>query len=146
MPVFVAYQMMYATITPALITGASTNQVTVPVHKIFLTLWLPLVYFPFMHVVWGVHGMGGILGIVLLGVLASKSFNPNGVDGLPAGNASSFGKQVAAVCQSSVWAFDFICGMLWLNNQVTVVRVSEVVTTAGLDAALHGEQAYIELT
>ena len=36
--------------------------------------------------VWGVHGVGGFLGIVMLGLLATKAFNPNGTDGLLAGN------------------------------------------------------------
>src|SRR5262249_14162203 len=55
--VFVAYQMMFAIITPALITGAFANRVTFKAYFIFLTLWLVLVYFPFVHMVWG----GGIL-------------------------------------------------------------------------------------
>jgi Amt family ammonium transporter len=35
--------------------------------------------------VWGVHGVGGFLGIILLGVFATKAFNPAGTDGLPGG-------------------------------------------------------------
>src|SRR5206468_6770668 len=42
--------------------------------------------------VWGVHGVGGFIGIVMLGVLATKAFNPAGADGLLAGNASLFFK------------------------------------------------------
>src|SRR5258705_9836658 len=51
--VHVAYQMMFAIITPALITGAFTNRVTFKADFIFLTLWLLLVYFPFVHMIWG---------------------------------------------------------------------------------------------
>ncbi|MBI3125864.1 MAG: ammonium transporter [Ignavibacteriales bacterium] len=51
--VFVAYQMMFAIITPALITGAFTNRVRFPAYMIFLTLWLICVYFPLVHMVWG---------------------------------------------------------------------------------------------
>ena len=51
--VFIAYQMMFAIITPALITGAFTNRVTFNAYMIFLTGWLLLVYFPFVHMVWG---------------------------------------------------------------------------------------------
>ena len=54
--VFVAYQMMFAIITPALITGAFANRVTFNAYMIFLTLWLVCVYFPFVHMIWG----GGI--------------------------------------------------------------------------------------
>jgi Amt family ammonium transporter len=55
--VFAAYQMMFAIITPALITGAFTNRVRFGAYVVFLTLWLVLVYFPLVHMVWG----GGLL-------------------------------------------------------------------------------------
>src|SRR5258708_34779534 len=55
--VFVAYQMMFAVITPALITGAFANRVTFKAYLVFLTAWLLFVYFPFVHMVWG----GGVL-------------------------------------------------------------------------------------
>src|SRR5258706_1445619 len=55
--VFCAYQMMFAIITPALITGAFANRVTFKAYLLFLTGWLLLVYFPFVHMIWG----GGIL-------------------------------------------------------------------------------------
>src|SRR5213083_2115987 len=51
--VHVAYQMMFAIITPALITGAFANRVTFKAYFVFLTLWLLLVYFPFVHMIWG---------------------------------------------------------------------------------------------
>ena len=305
--VFVAYQMMFAIITPALITGAFTNRVTFKAYMIFLTLWLVLVYFPFVHMVWGggllqrwgvldfaggivvhniagiaalasvlyvgrrrvrdsgphsiplvalgtgllwfgwygfnagsefrvdsttatafintdlaasfaaivwlimdwiftrkpkflglltgavaglatvtpaagfvspasavvigiasgvvcylavalknklqwddaldvwgVHGVGGFLGIVMLGVLATKAFNPAGADGLLAGNPTFFFKQCAAVALSSVWAFVFTLGMLWLIDRITPVKVEAAHEEMGLDEALHGEQAYLE--
>src|SRR5438874_10640061 len=57
MIVFVAYQMMFAIITPALITGAFANRVTFKAYFLFLTAWLIFVYFPFVHMIWG----GGFL-------------------------------------------------------------------------------------
>src|SRR6185503_20318383 len=45
MIVFCAYQMMFAIITPALITGAFANRVTFKAYMLFLTAWLMLVYF-----------------------------------------------------------------------------------------------------
>ena len=51
--VHVAYQMMFAIITPALITGAFANRVTFKAYMAFLTLWLLFVYFPFVHMIWG---------------------------------------------------------------------------------------------
>ena len=94
--------------------------------------------------VWGVHGVGGFLGIVLLGVFATTAFNPAGTDGLLAGNAAFFGKQLVAVVGSSVWAFAFTYGMLWLIGRVTPVKVDATAEEQGLDAALHGEIAYLE--
>ena len=55
--VLIAYQMMFAQITPALITGAFMNRVRFPAYLIFLVAWLVLVYFPMVHMIWG----GGLL-------------------------------------------------------------------------------------
>jgi ammonium transporter, Amt family len=93
--------------------------------------------------VWGVHGVGGFLGIVLLGLFATKAFNPNGVDGLLGGNPEFFVKEVVAVLFSSVWAFGFTYGMLWLIDRVTTVRVTSATEEMGLDSGIHGEQAYL---
>jgi Amt family ammonium transporter len=93
--------------------------------------------------VWGVHGVGGFLGIVLLGVFATTTFNPAGTDGLLAGNSAFFLKQMAAVAISSVWAFGFTYGMLWLINLFTPVKVEQGAEEGGLDEALHGETAYL---
>src|SRR6266498_3238661 len=51
--VFIAYQMMFAIITPALITGAFANRVRFNAYLIFLVAWLLLVYFPMVHMIWG---------------------------------------------------------------------------------------------
>jgi Amt family ammonium transporter len=278
--VFIAYQMMFAIITPALITGAFANRVTFKAYMIFLTLWLLFVYFPFVHMiwgggflakwgvldfaggivvhniaglaalasvlyvgrrrvteggphsiplvalgtgllwfgwygfnagsefrvdsttavaflntdiaasfaglatitpaagyvspvaavvigivsgivcygavalknrlhwddaldVWGVHGVGGFIGILMLGLFATTAFNAAGTNGLLAGNPEFFLKQVAAVLLSSVWAFGFTYGMLWLIDRVTPVRVGEAIEETGLDVGLHQEEAYV---
>ena len=94
--------------------------------------------------VWGVHGVGGALGIVLLGVFASTAFNPAGTDGLIGGNAgSSWASSSWRSSLSSVWAFGFTYGMLWLIDRVTPVKVEQTDEERGLDAALHGETAYL---
>ncbi len=94
--------------------------------------------------VWGVHGVGGFLGIVLLGLFATTTFNANGTNGLFAGHPTFFFKQVAAVLISTAWAFCFTYGMLWLINHITPVRVADSDEALGLDDALHGETAYLE--
>ena len=93
--------------------------------------------------VWGVHGVGGALGVVLLGVFASKAFNADGADGLLFGGGAFFGKQLVAIVLSSVWAFVFTYGMLWLIDRFTPVKVDAAAQEGGLDAALHGETAYL---
>ena len=79
------------------------------------------------------HGVGGFLGIVLLGVFASTLWNPNGADGLLAGNPSFLGKQFVAAVVCSAWAFTFTYAMLWLINLVTPVKVDEVAEQHGLN-------------
>src|SRR6266550_3103850 len=255
--VLIAYQMMFAIITPALITGAFTNRVTFKAYLLFLVVWQLAVYYPFVHMfwgggllahwgardfaggivvhasagwaalasvlyvgkrkfvdsahnipfialgtgllwfgwygfnagselkadditpaagyvpiyasvvigiaagvvcyyaiqlknrlhwddaldVWGVHGMGGLLGIVLLGVFAGTAINPNGAQGLVHGSATFFGKQVAAGVGCSAYAFGFTYVMLKVIDLITPVRVGAE-AEEGLDAAMHGESAY----
>jgi len=94
--------------------------------------------------VWGVHGVGGFIGILFCGIFATKAFNPAGVDGLLQGNSRFFLVQLGAVLLSSAWAFIFTYGMLWLIDRLTPVKVGQAGETEGLDAALHGETAYTE--
>ena len=53
---FMAYQMMFAVITPALIAGAFAERVRFRAMVIFSVIWLFLVYFPMAHMVWGKGG------------------------------------------------------------------------------------------
>lgn len=94
--------------------------------------------------VWGVHGVGGVLGSILLGVFATKAINSAGADGLLYGGIGFFGKQVTAVLIASAYGFIFTYLMLAIINKFTPVRVSEEEERAGLDEALHGETAYDE--
>ncbi len=91
--------------------------------------------------VWGVHGMGGLLGIVLLGVFAGTAVNPAGAQGLVHGSWAFLGKQLAAGIGCSAYAFGFTYAMLKVLDLVTPVRVGAE-AEEGLDAAMHGEEAY----
>jgi Amt family ammonium transporter len=95
--------------------------------------------------VWGVHGVGGALGIVLLGLMASKAVNPMGADGLLSGNSRFFFTQLLTVIGSSIYAFGFTYIMLRIIGLFMRVRTSEDEEERGLDAALHGEIAYQEV-
>ena len=94
--------------------------------------------------VWGVHGVGGAVGVVLLGVFASTAVNAAGADGLLLGGGSFFGKELVAVIASSAYAFAFTYGMLWIINKVTPVHTTEI-EEGELDASLLGESAYEQL-
>ena len=92
--------------------------------------------------VWGVHGMGGFLGTILLGVFASSAIN--GQSGLLEGDSSFFIKEVIAVVGASAYAFIFTYFMLIVINFITRVKVTDNEESLGLDESLHGEKAYDE--
>ena len=68
---FMAYQMMFAIITPALIAGAFAERVKFRAMVIFSILWMFLVYFPIAHMVWG---KGGFLNPFLGGAVPVFDF------------------------------------------------------------------------
>ncbi|MFH2057132.1 MAG: ammonium transporter, partial [bacterium] len=72
--------------------------------------------------VWGVHGVGGALGIIMLGLLGSTAINPGGADGLFFGGGDFFVKELAAIIGSSIYAFVFTYVMLWIINKITRVK------------------------
>jgi Amt family ammonium transporter len=94
--------------------------------------------------VWGVHGIGGCLGTILLGVFASKAMNGAGADGLMSGGTTFFMHQLIAVIAASIYAFVFTYVMLAVINMITKVKVAEAHEDLGLDEAIHGEKAYDE--
>jgi Amt family ammonium transporter len=54
---YMVYQLMFAIITPALITGAFAERMKFSAMAVFLSLWSLLVYSPMAHMVWGVGGL-----------------------------------------------------------------------------------------
>ena len=59
---FMVYQLMFAIITPALITGAFAERVKFGPMALFLSLWSLLIYCPMAHMIWGVGGIMNIAG------------------------------------------------------------------------------------
>jgi Amt family ammonium transporter len=59
---FMIYQLMFAIITPALITGAFAERVKFSSMAVFLSLWSLVVYCPMAHMIWGVGGVLNISG------------------------------------------------------------------------------------
>src|SRR5712672_2470511 len=68
---FMVYQLMFAIITPALITGAFAERMKFSAMLLFMVLWSLLVYFPMAHMVWG---KGGFLNAFLGGKVPTFDF------------------------------------------------------------------------
>jgi Amt family ammonium transporter len=68
---FMIYQLMFAIITPALITGATAERMKFSGTVLFLTLWFLVVYAPLAHMVWG---KGGLLNASLGGKFPTLDF------------------------------------------------------------------------
>lgn len=68
---YMIYQLMFAIITPALITGAFAERMKFSAMAVFLTLWSILVYSPMAHMVWG---KGGLLNASLGGKFPTLDF------------------------------------------------------------------------
>ncbi|HUS06004.1 MAG TPA: ammonium transporter [Bryobacteraceae bacterium] len=68
---FMIYQLMFAIITPALISGAFAERMRFSAMLLFMTLWALIVYFPMAHMVWG---KGGLLNAYLGGKIPCFDF------------------------------------------------------------------------
>lgn len=68
---FMIFQLMFAIITPALITGAFAERIRFPAKIAFTSLWTIIVYLPLAHMVWG---KGGFLNAVLGGTIPALDF------------------------------------------------------------------------
>jgi Amt family ammonium transporter len=61
---FMVFQLMFAIITPALISGALADRVKFSAWALFITLWATIVYFPVAHWVWGEGGWAFDMGVI----------------------------------------------------------------------------------
>lgn len=86
------------------------------------------------------HGIGGITGILLTGIFASKAINIGGSDGWAYGNFTLFFHQLLGMLL--VVAYSFIMGMVIFKivNLIYPIRVSEDEEEIGLDLSQHGEE------
>jgi len=91
----------------------------------------------------GVHLAGGIVGSVLLGVLAQSSVNEVVPDGLFFGGVAFFLKQVAAVAVVIVFTFVATYILARIVKAITGLRVDDNQETEGLDISLHEERGYV---
>ncbi len=95
--------------------------------------------------VFGVHGIGGIVGALLTGLFATRLVNPAGADGVFYSLSSGFGlflEQLFGVVFTIIYAVVFTWVIAKLIDKTIGLRVPDETEILGLDGTLHGEQAY----
>jgi len=92
--------------------------------------------------VFAVHGVGGIIGMLFVGVFATLSVNPAGAEGLIAGSGMQLLKQLIGIVAVGAYAFAVTWGLGKLVDLVIGFRVTPSEETVGLDLSQHGERAY----
>ena len=90
----------------------------------------------------GIHGVGGAVGTLLLGIFASKSVNPGGVDGLLAGSSAQLVSQVMGVAVVGVYAFVVSWILIKVLHMSMGMRLIEENEVQGMDYTEHSEAAY----
>jgi Amt family ammonium transporter len=86
------------------------------------------------------HGVGGIVGMLLTGVFATKTVNPDGVDGLLYGNPDFFFIQLKALLIVVVFSFTMSFIIFKFINLIQPIRVSSEDEEEGLDTSQHNEK------
>ena len=89
----------------------------------------------------GIHGVGGTVGALLTGVLASPAVNAAGV-GLLYGNPGQLWIQFVSVVATMVYCFVVTFILLKIVDALIGLRVDEEDEDLGLDLSQHGENAY----
>jgi Amt family ammonium transporter len=90
----------------------------------------------------GVHGVGGIWGVIATGIFASKAVNPAGADGLLYGNPGLLWIQMKAAVITITYSFVVGFVLLKVVDAFVKVRVGEHEERVGLDLTMHREAAY----
>jgi Amt family ammonium transporter len=90
----------------------------------------------------GIHGVGGVMGTLLVGVFASRAVNAAGSDGLLAGNPSLLLSQAIGVVAVGVFVYCASWVLLKIIDRLYGLRVQEDTELQGLDLGEHSETAY----
>jgi ammonium transporter, Amt family len=88
------------------------------------------------------HGVGGLTGALLTGVLAQKVWNSAGNDGLLYGNPAQLGVQAVGVLSSAIYAGLMTFVILKALSLVMSLRALPRIEGVGMDVSQHGEEAY----
>jgi ammonium transporter, Amt family len=86
------------------------------------------------------HGIGGMVGMIMTGIFATKTINATGNDGLFYGNAAFFFTQIKGLGIVVVYSFSASYAIFKFINWVMPMRVSEADEEVGLDATQHDEK------
>jgi Amt family ammonium transporter len=92
--------------------------------------------------VFGVHGVGGMIGALATGIFATKAVNSAGANGLLYGNPSQLAVQALAVVVVAAYSAAVTWVLLKLIGATIGLRVSQDEEQRGLDTTQHGEVAY----
>jgi ammonium transporter, Amt family len=88
------------------------------------------------------HGVGGLTGALLTGVLAHKVWNPAGSDGLLFGNPHQLAVQALACLSAAAYAGIMTFAILKALSLVLSLRAVPRIEGVGMDVSQHGEEAY----
>ncbi len=88
----------------------------------------------------GVHGVGGFLGMILTGLFASAAVNS--VSGLIEGNGRQFFIECLAAVAAAAYALTGTAAVGFILHRTVGLRISDVVETEGMDLGIHGENAW----
>lgn len=98
--------------------------------------------------VFGVHGVGGILGTLMAGVFATAAVSASGVDagvsGLIEGNVKQLGVQAVGVIVTTLWCIAGTWIVLKIADALVGLRVSSDQEREGLDISQHGEALHLQ--
>jgi Amt family ammonium transporter len=86
------------------------------------------------------HGIGGMVGMIMTGIFATKTINSFGNDGLFYGNVAFFFTQLKGLAIVVAYSFSVSYGIFKFINWVMPMRVSEADEEMGLDASQHDEK------
>jgi ammonium transporter, Amt family len=90
----------------------------------------------------GIHGVGGLIGTLCVGIFASTLVNPAGADGLLSGGTRLIFSQMIGIVAVGTYAFLISWILLKIVDKLLVLRVKEESENLGLDLTEHSETAY----
>lgn len=90
----------------------------------------------------GIHGVGGTVGILATGLFASKAINPAGADGYLFGNPAQFHIQALTAFAAALFSLVGTFVLLKVVDGLVGLRVSPEDEITGLDLSQHSERAY----